>query len=93
MAVLVNIVMTSSTTVGEANLELERRSRRDLWARAVFAPLFLFALALGLFVDPVIVCCRMDTALGYAAPLAACSPARPPSIRLSLPLPLSMSVP
>lgn len=34
-------------TVGEANSE-DRLSRGDLWARAVFAPLLLFAGALGL---------------------------------------------
>lgn len=42
MGVRINIMMPS-TTVGEANAELERRSRRDLWARAVFMPLLLFA--------------------------------------------------
>ena len=46
------IVMTPSTTTvvsREArNSELERRSRRHLWARAVFGPLLVLAAALGL---------------------------------------------
>lgn len=42
---------TTTTTTGSRearNSELERRSRRHLWARAIFAPLLVLAAALGL---------------------------------------------